>query len=425
MNPAPALPAKATIWNRNFICVFIANAMLSLSHSSVNTLVSTYATFLGAGAVLMGLLTGLFFGVSLAMRPVSGPLSTKLNKRTLMIFVFALGVLVNLGYAMFDSIGMFVFFRFFHGMQFSIVGSLLMTIAGNSLPREKLASGMGFYSVGGAVMFAVGPSIGVALLDLGTRLRDTSFGFELVFLFAAIALLLAVVPSIVLLPDIKTKEEIASTGVWYKNIISVHAIPTAIVMTLLCVSFSLYNSYMIPFAAEKGIAGIGAFYTVTALVIIAARPLSGKLTDKLGVAKTMVPALSIFAISFLIVGSSNTLGSILIGASLAAIGYGAAQPALQAMAIQTASPLKRSVASNTLYAGIDLGYFIGPFIGAIVFSYFNYSVMLLSAVVPIILAIICFIIFLPAYLRRIRDLDERESDSNSAIVQPVESQTVK
>ena len=52
---------KTTIWTHNFICVFIVNAMLSLAHSSVNTLVSTYATYLGAGAVVMGILTGLFF----------------------------------------------------------------------------------------------------------------------------------------------------------------------------------------------------------------------------------------------------------------------------------------------------------------------------------------------------------------------------
>ena len=52
---------KSTIWSRNFICVLIANSLLVLSHNSVNTLVSTYATYLGAGPRVMGLLTGMFF----------------------------------------------------------------------------------------------------------------------------------------------------------------------------------------------------------------------------------------------------------------------------------------------------------------------------------------------------------------------------
>jgi MFS family permease len=421
MNPTLASPAKTTIWNRNFICVFIANAMLSLSHSSINTLVSTYATYLGAGAVLMGFLTGMFFGVSLAMRPISGPLSTKLNNRTLMIFVFILGGFVNLGYALFEHLTMFVFFRFFHGLQYSIVGSLIMTVAGDSLPREKMASGMGIYSVGGAVAFAFGPTVGIEILKFGTNIRDTGFGFQLVFLFSAIALFLAVIPSVLLTKDKKSKEDIASTGAWYKNIISPHTVPTAIVMTLLCIAFALYNAYLYPFAAKEGIAGISTFFTVVALVIVAARPLSGKLTDKYGIYKIMIPCLIIFGLSFLIVGTSKSLIPILAGGVLAAIGYGASQPALQAMAIQTETSLKRGVASNTLYAGIDLGYFVGPFIGSVVYMFFGYRVMLISAVVPIALSIVLFILFWPKYVRRLNDLNAIDSAPEITGVRAAES----
>jgi MFS family permease len=359
MDQTLAGSARITMWNRNFICVFIANAMLSLSHSSINTLVSTYAGYLGAGAVLVGLLTGMFFGVSLAMRPISGPLSTKLDNRTLMIFVFILGGFVNIGYALFETLVPFVIFRFFHGLQYSIVGSLIMTVAGDSLPREKMASGMGIYSVGGAVAFAFGPALGNEILEFGTKLHDTGFGFKLVFLFSAAALFLAVIPSVMLTREKKTKEDIASTGAWYKNIISIHTLPTAVVMTLICIAYSLYNGYLKPFAEENGIGGFSMFFTVVALVIVLARPLSGKLTDKYGISKIMIPCLVIFGLSFLIVGTSKSLVPLLIGGVLAAIGYGATQPILHAMAIQTETPLKRGVASNTLYAGIDLGFFVG------------------------------------------------------------------
>jgi MFS family permease len=116
MNPAQSLPAKTTIWNRNFICVLAANLLHVFAHFSVNTLVATYATHLGAAPVVMGLLTGMFFAVSLAMRPVSGPMVTKIDKRILVIGVFALGGVVNLGYALFHSIPAFIFFRFFNGV---------------------------------------------------------------------------------------------------------------------------------------------------------------------------------------------------------------------------------------------------------------------------------------------------------------------
>ena len=80
---------KVTIWNKNFICVLLANAGLAMSHNAVNPLVSSYATLLGAAPTVMGVLTGMFFGVALAMRPFAGPITTRINHRLLMIFVFS------------------------------------------------------------------------------------------------------------------------------------------------------------------------------------------------------------------------------------------------------------------------------------------------------------------------------------------------
>ncbi|MDR2502470.1 MAG: MFS transporter, partial [Oscillospiraceae bacterium] len=157
--------SKITIWNRNFICVLLANFGLCMGHYTVNPLVAAYAQFLGAGAGVMGLLSGMFFGVALAMRPVSGPMITKIDKRRLTVMVFALGALACLGYAAFQSVGMFVLFRFINGVQYSFVGSLLMTVAGDSLPPAKMASGLGVFGVGGAVGMSLAPAISMWILE--------------------------------------------------------------------------------------------------------------------------------------------------------------------------------------------------------------------------------------------------------------------
>ena len=396
---------KSAIWNRNFICVFLSQIGLSLSHFAVNPLVSTYAVHLGATAVFMGVLTGMFFGISLAMRPVVGPLTTKVNKRYLLIFVNTLGGIVNIGYALFHNIPMFLAFRVLHGIQYSLVGSLNMTIASECLPEDKLASGMGVFGVGSAVSTAIGPSIGVWLKNFGTKLKDVDFGFTLVFIFAAVILLLAVIPSVILRTKQFTKEQIAGTGAWYKNIISIHALPCSVVMTFLIISYSLYNSYMVPFGDEKGIANISVFFTVMALVMIAVRPLSGRLTDKYGFAKITIPMILLFAVSFPIIGMSKVIGTVILGAVIAAIGYASAQPALQAMCVQSEPPVRCAVATNTFYVGMDLGFFLGPLLGSIIYDKYNYSVMYTVSCVPVLLAFICFICFWPAYRRRRMQLE--------------------
>ena len=60
-----------------------------MSQFVVNPLVTSYATFLGAGASIVGMISGLFYGVSFAMRPISGPLVTMMDKRKLLIFSYA------------------------------------------------------------------------------------------------------------------------------------------------------------------------------------------------------------------------------------------------------------------------------------------------------------------------------------------------
>jgi MFS family permease len=82
-----------------FTCAFIANFFLCISQFIVNPLVATYAGFLGASQVMIGVVAGLYFGVAFAARPFSGPAITKMNKKHIMIFAYTLGMIVNIGYA--------------------------------------------------------------------------------------------------------------------------------------------------------------------------------------------------------------------------------------------------------------------------------------------------------------------------------------
>ena len=398
-----------SIWNRNFICILLVSILHSTAHFSINPLVASYAIHLGASAYIMGLLTGLFFGVALLMRPIAGPVITRYDKRKLMTLVFIIGGIANFGYALFDNISAFIGFRFLHGLQYALVGSLTMTLAGDNLPKEKMASGMGIYGLSGSLAMAIGPTIGISVLNFGTHIKDESFGFTCVFLFAMLILILGVIPSYLLAPDEKTKEDIASTGAWYKNIASVHATPMAIIMFFTFIGWSLYNVYIVEFANELGLSGISLFYIVLASVLFISRPASGWLTDRFGLARILAPALILFAVSFIIIGSGKTIGTMLVGAAIAAIGFGSFQPALNSMCILSETALKRGVASNTLFIGMDFGLFIGPFMGGIVYETFGYAVMFKSTSIVIFMAFIVFILFLPAYYRRRSVLEAMEA----------------
>ncbi|MBN2062302.1 MAG: MFS transporter [Deltaproteobacteria bacterium] len=400
--------APVTIWNRNFICILLISFMLGISHFSINPLIASYAIHLGASAYLTGLILGIFFGVAFAMRPVAGPVLTWFDKRKLMILVFFINGAANIGYALFDNISGFIAFRLIHGLQYALVGTLTMTLAGDSLPKEKMASGMGIYGLSSSLSMAIAPTLGLSILNYGTYLKNESFGFTCIFIFGIIISMLGFIPAFMLLPDRKTKEDISSTGAWYKNIVSVHAIPMAAIMFFIYLGWSLYNVYIVEYAKELEISGISSFYTVLALVLLVVRPASGYLTDRFGLARVFPPALLITASSFFIIGYAGSIGTILTGAVIAAVGFGSFQPAVYSMCILSETPLKRSVASNTLYIGIDIGLFLGPILGSIVYENYNYSIMFKSASLVVFIALIIFILILPSYYRRRRALEVME-----------------
>ena len=395
---------KTTIWTKDFICILIANGMMVLSHNSVNPMVSTYTTYLGAGPRLMGLLTGLFFGIALAMRPVAGPVTTRVDNRKLMMTVYCIGCIVNLGYAAFHTIPVFLVFRILNGVQYAFIGSLGVTLAANSLPQDRLTSGLGIYGVSGAIATSIAPQIALWLRDWGTSLKDKDLGFTFVFLFAAASLLLGLIPLYLMSPDKKDKAVVASTGKWYQTIVSKHAAFPAVIMFLLTIAYAQFNGYMVPFGEEIGVKQIGMFFTVLSLIMLVTRPVCGALSDRYGQRLLIIPGTLLFVSSFLVISAAKDLTLIIVGAVIVALGYGAANPSVQSLCMQTEPKARRAVASNTIFTGIDLGYFLGPLIGGFIREYATYRTVMRFGAIPALLSLVVFLLCWKRCARRVEEV---------------------
>ena len=391
--------------------VLIANIFTSLAQFGVNTYVSTYMGFLGTGAVLTGIIAGLYFGVAFLMRPISGPAITVLNKKTLMIIVYAAGIFINLGYAFFPTIGVFVAMRVLHGMQLAFFGSLALTVASNSLPPSKMASGIGVYGLSYIASQAFGPSLAVFAKSVGESLiGGERGGFMGIFILAAIFAVISVIPCILLPKERKiTEAERASLGAWYKNIVAKEAIGPSTVAMLMAIGMVLINTYLIPYGVWRNIDNISIYFTVSAFITLLVRPIAGKLGDKYGSAKVFYPAISIYIIAFVSLSFATDLTLVIVAAVCAAIGMSAAGPAVQVMVMQSVPQIRRGVASNTNFLGMDLGSFLGPSIAGFILARFDYAVMFRLVAIPMVLAIIVFALSWKTHLRHCEALEQCEN----------------
>lgn len=397
-----------TIWSKGFIFIIIANASMSLAQFSINTYVATYMDYLGMGPVLIGLIAGLFYGMAFFMRPVSGPAVTMLNRKKLMIIVYGSAIFINLGYAFFPSVPIFVTMRLLHGVQLSFYGSVALTIATEFLPEDKMASGLGFYGLTYIVAQAIGPALAASLQAFGDTHFGDGGGFMAIFLAAAFFATLSTIPCMLLPYKAPPKDAVKSLGPWYKNIVAFEAIVPAGVMMLLSMAMVLLNTYMIPYGVWRGIDNIAIYFTVTAVVTVVVRPLAGKLTDRVGPAKVFFPGTALSMTSFILISRATDLRFIVLAAILASAGVGTVFPALQAMTMQSVPTIRRGVASNTNFLAMDLGNFIGPSLSGLIISRFNYSIMYAGLLVPLTLAMIIFALGWKPYNRQRQRLAKEE-----------------
>jgi MFS family permease len=86
------------------------------------------------------------------------------------------------------------------------------------------------------------------------------------------------------------------------------------------------------------------------------RPISGKLADKFGVDKAIIPGFLLFGISFVLISSANTIYMFLLAGVVSAFGYGICIPLLMTLCIRLAPLTSAGRPSNTSYIGTDAGY---------------------------------------------------------------------
>jgi predicted MFS family arabinose efflux permease len=100
---------------------------------------------------------------------------------------------------------------------------------------------------------------------------------------------------------------------------------------------------------------------------------------------------------------SEGLVGVVVAAVLYGIGFGSAQPALQAANLRLASPDKRGVASASFITAFDLGIGLGSIILGWVSQYTGYEVLFIVCAGSVIVSAIVFITLVSRRLRRISD----------------------
>lgn len=372
------------ILNRQFVCIFMADSLMYLGQFMVQTLITKYAYTLGASATIMGVVASAFAITAIIFKIISGPAIDSFNRKAILICGMVIMASSYFGYAISGSVPSVIGFRLLQGAGQAFTTTCCLTLAADSLPPDRMGTGIGFFTLAQSIAQAIAPQIGLTIAN--------NFGFQAVFMVAGIIVFFAAAMAMnIRVVHSRTRKQFKIS---LNNTIAREALLPCALSFLLCACFYLINSFLVVYAAEMGIDDrIGYYFTVYALTLLATRPAMGKLSDRYGFLKVGIPAMMCFAASFFIISYARNLPVFLLAAFVAAFGYGACTPMINALSMKSVPQSRRGAASSTSYIGIDMGSLVGPTLAGFVATQTGYSSMWRYMTIPIFAAVAVTLLF--------------------------------
>ena len=364
--------STSKIWNPVFVNAFVTNILLHLGIYMMNTLSAKYADhivlnlavtnpeYLETATTIVGMISGMFAATALIFKVVSGPMIDTFNRKHILVGASVLLMLSFAGYAISTTIPMLVVFRLLTGTAMAFINTVCLAIASQSLPSEKMASGIGYFALGTAVSQALAPTLGLEMVE--------AFGYQNAFIIlAAVMGISAIYTSTMKFEFTRTKKFKLSLN----SIIAKEALLPAMLMLLLVTTYSTINAFLVLYAESMNIENVGIYFTVYALTMLLSRPLLGKAADRFGIVAVCIPSMLMFALSFYLISITDSLWMLIVTALISAFGYGGFFPCLQALAMKSVPPERRGSAGSTCYIGSDAANLIGPILAGAVVDFYS------------------------------------------------------
>jgi len=379
------------IWTLAFVELFLINSLSSLGHFMMNTLMPRYAEQLGASPSTVGVVASAFAITALAVRPVVGPATTSFRNNRLFAAGNAIILASFLIYLFSYNVPTLIVGRLLQGIGMGFLAPVSMAMVSEVLPPSKFASGIGIFSLGQAIAMAVGPSAGLAVVE--------RFGYGGLFVFGAALVGLSVILSLMF--KSKEPERNVRFHITLDNFVAKEVWVPTVMMFFLSGAQATIQSFILIYAGLGGVEQIGLFFTVYAVCLLISRPVCGRVADRFGMDKMIVPGILVYALAFVVISFARTLPMFLLAGVLAAFGYGICQPLLQTLCMKMVPNDRRGVASNTNYIGVDIGFFLMPIIAGWIVTLLAhvgdgiltaYSVMYQVMLIPLGVALAVFLV---------------------------------
>ncbi len=377
---------KGRLFTPDFFAICCANLLIFTAFYMLFPVLPIYLMDeLQAQKGAIGIILSAYTVGTLSIRPVAGFLVDRYPRKLLYCIFAALFSLFFSGYLLLHVLLFIGLLRTLHGVSFGMLTTSSTTIAVDIMPVSRLGTGIGIFGVTTSIAMAIGPMLGMLLLE------KTSYPFVFAFsMGCAVAGWLCGM----LVRHNKTVTSAKPVAPSLDNFFLKKGLHAFFAQALCGFFYGLLVNFLSVFARERGVElNPGFFFCLLAMGLILSRFFAGNMIDKGHIDKLVVAGTLLTALSGLVFVLVPGQFPFFLSAMAIGVGYGMLMPAYQTLFISFASPHERGTANSTFFIAWDGSIGLAVFLGGLISQVTGLQSAYLIGILLLFASMIYFILF--------------------------------
>lgn len=364
------------IWSKDFILVMVIATLASTAITTQMGTLPLYVASLGGSTAVSGAIVGILGISALIFRFPTGVLLDRYGRRVLLIVGLAI-LLVDFSLLnVFRTLLMLFCLRFLQGIGNGIQTTSTSTLAADLIPPGRLQTGLGYFSLAQVVPSAIGPLIGLSVVE--------HFGYRMLFVVGVVLTAAALALSLLLTDrgvpgrsaaSVPEKDERPRDGGSLALLMRPGILlPSAVMFVVFCAAAGV-TAFVAQFAVVEGIANAGVYFVVASASTVMVRLFVSPQLIRFRQSVVVLVSLTMVCATFFLVASAQNLGVLLLAAVLYGAGQANLQPMMNTLVLEGIEPDQRGRVTAFFSASADVAYGGGALLWGIVADWCGFRSM--------------------------------------------------
>ncbi|HCU42128.1 MFS transporter [Leuconostoc falkenbergense] len=387
------------LFNKGFLTITIINFIVYLVYYLMMVIIAVVAhDQLHASFGQAGLASGIYIIGTLIARLVMGKELELIGRKRVARWGAILYLITTIAYLAVPTIAVLDGVRLLNGFAYGMTSTALNAIVTEFIPEKRKGEGINYYGLSTSLAAAIGPFIGLLLLNA------TSFQFIVILSAILIGISMVALFAVKINNVTLSAAHLAELKSWkVSSFIEFKVLLIAGIGFLMGLSYSSVLAFLASYAETLHLVAISSFFFVVyAGIVTLTRPMSGRIFDRFGENYVMYPSYLFLAFGLVILAFAHNGFVLLLSGAFIGLGYGTFMSNGQAVTLKLVTSHRIGIALSTYFIGLDLGLGVGPYVlGALHNSLSFRELYLVSAVIPIVSAILYLLFYRPNKAKKV------------------------